>query len=142
AAVEPLVAPQSMIVFIVKPTHVDVQGHPPELSRRESSDQRLFVDDLTPRDVHQDSAWLHGSKGLPTDQLGRLRCPLTTDHHAIALLEENVEVLRAFQAAESCRQYGIGRHPAPRADHPHARTRAQPPHLLADATGPHDADGL
>src|SRR5207244_13258070 len=142
AAVEPLVAPQSMIVFIVKPTHVDVQGHPPELSRRESSDQRLFVDDLTPRDVHQDSAWLHGGKGLPTDQLGRLRCPLTTDHHAVALLEESIETLGAFQAAESGWQYGIGCHPAPRAGHPHASTGAQPPDLLADATGAHDAHRL
>src|SRR2546426_10413507 len=85
-----LIVPQAMIGFMFKLTHVDVQGHPPELSRRESSDQRLFVDDLTPRDVHQDSAWLHGGKGLPTDQLGRLRCPLTTDHHAVALLEESI----------------------------------------------------
>src|SRR3981081_1791607 len=96
-----LIVPEALIGFMFKLTHIDVQGHPPELSRRESSDQRLFVDDLTPRDVHQDSAWLHRGKGLPTDQLGRLRGPLTTDRHAVALREESIETLGAFQAAES-----------------------------------------
>src|SRR2546427_11383302 len=110
-----------------KPTHVDVQGPPPELSRRESSDQRLFVDDLTPRDVHQDSAWLHGGKGPPTNQLGRLRCPLTTDHHAFALLEETIETLGAIKAAESSFPYGIGCHPAARTDYPETGIGTQPP---------------
>jgi hypothetical protein len=48
-------------------------------------------------------------------------------------------MLRAFHAAEAVWQAGIGRHPAPRADHPHAGTGAQPPHLPADATGADDA---
>src|SRR2546425_1333911 len=85
-----LIVPEATIGFMFELTHIDVQGRPPQLSRREGSDQRLFVDDFTPRDVHQDRARLHGSKGLPTDQLGRLRCPLTTDHHAVALLEESI----------------------------------------------------
>src|SRR5438128_5124236 len=85
-----LIVPEATIGFMFELTHIDVQGRPPQLSRCEDGDQRLFVDDFTPRDVHQDGAGLHGRKGLPTDQLGRLRCPLTTDHHAVALLEESM----------------------------------------------------
>src|SRR5439155_10437570 len=125
-----LIVPEATIGFMFKLTLIHVEGHSPQLSRREGSDQRLFVDDFTPRHVHQDGAGLHGGKGLPTDQLGRLWCPLTTDHHAVALLEESIETLGGFQAAESGWQYGIGRYPAPRAGHPHAGIGAQPPHLL------------
>src|SRR3989442_8077529 len=46
------------------------------------------------------------------------------------------------RAAESGRQYGIGRTGARRPGHPQADTGAQPPHLLADATGAHDAHRL
>ena len=53
-----------------------------------------------------------------------------------------METLVAFEAAESGGQRAVRRHSAPRADHPHADAGAQLPHLLADATGAHDADGL
>src|SRR5712692_10452130 len=85
-----LIDPEATIGFMFEVIDIELYGRPSKLSRREGSDQRLFVDDFIPRDVHQDSAWLHGGKGLPTDQLGRLRCPLTTDHHAVALLEESI----------------------------------------------------
>src|SRR5215216_2048404 len=136
------IVPEATIGCMLELAHIDVEGHPPQPSRHESREQRLFVNDFTSRDVDQDHAWLHGGKGLPTDQLGRLRCPLTTDHHGIALLEERMQMLRAVQAAKAVWQDGIRHHPAPRADHPHAGTGAQPPHLLADATSAHDAHRL
>src|SRR6266550_6807067 len=85
-----LIVPEATIGFMLKLTHIDVESRTPQLSRRESSDQCLFVDDFAPRDVHQDGAWLHRGEGLPTDQLGRLRCPLTADHHAVALREKSM----------------------------------------------------
>src|SRR5262245_29505197 len=137
-----LVVPEATIGFPLELALVDVQGHPPQPSRRERRDQRFFVDDFTARDVDQDRAGLHGRKGLATDQLGRLRCPLTTDHHGVTLLEKSTEPLGALQAAESGWQDATGGEPAPRADHPHAGTGAQLSHLPADATGAHDADRL
>src|SRR5262245_12219409 len=134
-----LIIPETTIGFMFKLTDIYVEGCSPQLSRREGSDQRLLVDDFASRDVHQDSARLHGGKSLPTDQLGRLRCPLTTDHHGVALPEESIEMLGAFQAAESGWKYGIGHYPAPGASHPHAGTGAQPRHLLADASCTYDA---
>jgi hypothetical protein len=53
-----------------------------------------------------------------------------------------MQMFRAFEAAEAVWQDGMGHYPAPRTDHPHAGTGAQPPNLLADATGPHDAHRL
>src|SRR5712691_7991036 len=113
-----LIVPEATIGFVFELTHVHVEGHAPQRACRKGGDQRLFVDDLAPRDVHEDRAWLHGGKSLRTDQPGRLRCPLTADHHAIALLEERMQTLGTFQAAESGWQDGIGRHPPPRADPP------------------------
>src|SRR5262245_57423668 len=91
------VVPEATIGFMFEFPHVDVEGHAPQPSRGEGGDQRLLVDDLAARDIYQNGARLHGGQRLRTDQLGRLRCPLTADHHAIALLEEGVETLGAFQ---------------------------------------------
>src|SRR5688572_18525301 len=100
-----LVVPEATIGFVFELAHIDVEGHPSQRSRRKGGDQRFFVDDFTPRDVDQDGAWLHRGKGLPTDQLGRLRGPLTTDHHGIAFPEERAEMRGTLQAAESGWQY-------------------------------------
>ena len=137
-----LVVPEAMIGFMLELTHVDVECDASQLSRRERIDQCLFVDDFPPRDVHENRAGLQGGKRLSPDQPGRLRCPLTADRHRIALFEERTEPLGALQTAEPDGQDGIGRHPAPRTDHPHAGTGAQLPHLLTDATGAHDAHRL
>ena len=93
------VVPEARVWGMLELAHIDIEGHPPQRSRRESRDQCLLVNDLTPRDVDQDHARLHDGKGLPTDQSGRLRCPLTTDRHGVALLEERLQMFRAFQAA-------------------------------------------
>src|SRR6266705_3656727 len=95
-----LIVPEAAIGFVLKLTLIDVEGHPTQRARRKGGDQRLFVDDFAPRDVHEDRAWLHGGKSRRTDQPGRLRCPLTADHHAIALREERMQTLGTFQAAE------------------------------------------
>src|SRR5882762_72012 len=85
-----LIVPEAAIGFMLELTDIDVEGHTPQLSRRESRDQRFFVDDFPPRDVHEDRAWLHRGEGLPTDQLGRLRRPLTANHHAVTLREQSM----------------------------------------------------
>src|SRR5688572_7800729 len=80
-----VIVPEATIGFMFELTHIDVQRHPPQLSLREGSDQRLFVDDFTPRDIDENDAGLHGGESLSPDQPGRLWCPLTTDDHGIAL---------------------------------------------------------
>src|SRR5262245_24475890 len=78
--------------------HVHVERDPAQRSCCEGRDQRLLVDDFARRDVHQKGAGLHGGEGLAADQPGRLRRPLAADRHGVAVREQSVETLLAFQA--------------------------------------------
>ena len=55
-----IIVPEATIGFMFKLTYIDVEGRPPEPSRCEGSDQRLFVDDFTPRELRTLLRWRTG----------------------------------------------------------------------------------
>src|SRR5262249_13561087 len=60
----------------------------------------------------------------------------------VALAEERVQTVGTFEPAEPRGRRGIASGTATRADHPHARARAEAADLPADAPRAHHADGF
>src|SRR5215510_3519272 len=112
---------------------IDIQGDSSQLSRSESAEQGLFIDDLPARHVGENGAGLHRREGLAPDHAGCLRRPLAADGHAVALTQEGMQAIGPFQAGEAGREWSTRHHPAPGTDDSHAHPGTQTPHLLADA---------
>ena len=72
---------------------IDVEGHPPQRSRWEGSNQCLLVDDFIRATFTRIAPGFMAARASRPIRLVVLRCPLTTDHHGTALLEERIETL-------------------------------------------------
>src|SRR3984893_18940237 len=94
--------------------------------------QCLFVDDLAPGDVDEHRPRLHRRKAVLVEETGRLRRPLTADHHEIAIRQEPIEIPGAAKLAESRWQGPAWVQVAAGADDPPAVRGAGVTHLAPD----------
>src|SRR5262249_39077249 len=104
--------------------------------------KRLLVDDLTPGDVDEHGPRPHRCEAVLVEETGRLRCPLTADHHEIALRQEPIEILRPAKLAESRWQRPVRVRLAAGAHDPHAEGSAEFADIEPDTAGAHDARSL
>src|SRR5262249_23594886 len=92
------------------------------------------VDDTAPR--------RHRSKAVLVEETGRLRCPLTADHHEIALRQEPIEIPGAAKLAESRWQEPVWVRVAAGADDPHAEGGAEVTGIQPHSARAHGARSL
>lgn len=130
----PLVIPQPPIRLMLELACIDVETDAAQFALLESYEQRLLIDDFAASNVDQDGSRPHGVECLASDQVGRLRRPLATDRYAIALRQQRMQAVRAFQSGKARWQSVSRTYVAPGADNAHTNGGAQLANLPADTT--------
>src|SRR5215471_7560866 len=138
----PGIGPQLRRRRVLEFTNINIERRAAQMIALEGVGEGLLVDDLAPGDVDEHAPQLHRGKAVLVEQTGRLRRPLATDHHEIAVRQESIEIPSAAKLAKSRRQALDWVRVAAGAEDAHAERGAESADIEPNPAGAHDARRL